>query len=525
MNDSKEIQKKRSTSHIQLLVFPKESEYIMDDPKEYLKKDKIRKEKFSLEHLHEKWKRKGKVNFKNIDCKFDTKKTRPVLTEYKTEKEERQQKQFFDILHGLHYNPSDYNDSENKSAKKYIKNNRNNKFDNKYSYYLTAKNPWNNNSVFDNRDRNVIDKKIIENIKEVKIKNDIINSQNKSYKSLKERFVKNTFLIKEAKKNKFIERETNKLYNKIIFENPGIEKCPEKINALVFKGMINLYQEYANFIQGKKNKNYNNNNDNKNINKFEPNNKNNLKAKYHSFTDNEIFEKMQLLLAYLKKNKINIDQKQFLQPLLIDYNKVIEKEEYLKKIDEEYQNYIDKKKKEEKKEKSKNILNISKYPIDERTEKEKMLNVYSYHKINTEESINIHNKKNQINYFLTAYKSVFDEKNTKKSIKGMPIIITERSTNPYGTFDKLNNNNKNEEIKNNESNLDINKKIKRKRPNSAYGRRQLKITYYHPGSYYLFKEKNKEYYAWSCCLNEDKFSKGCSKQYEKVLNFIYKDEL
>ena len=54
-----------------------------------------------------------------------------------------------------------------------------------------------------------------------------------------------------------------------------------------------------------------------------------------------------------------------------DYNKVIQREEYLKKIDKEYEEYIDQKKKEEEKEKSRNVFNISKYPINERTEKEK----------------------------------------------------------------------------------------------------------------------------------------------------------
>ena len=236
MKDSKEIPKFRSSSHTQLLVFPKNTEYIMDDPKEYLK-DKTRKEKFSLESLHEKWKRKGKVNFKNIDFKFDTKRTRPVMTEYKTEEDQRQQKKFFDILHGLHYNSSKKDEIEiNKSAKNDMKNNMNNKYENK-SYYLSTKMPWNNNSVFDDKDRNDLNKKIKENIKKVRIKNEIIMNKNKSYKTLKERFVKNSFLIKEAKKNKFIEEETKKLYKKIKFENPGLEKYPEKINALIFKEM------------------------------------------------------------------------------------------------------------------------------------------------------------------------------------------------------------------------------------------------------------------------------------------------
>ena len=517
--DPKECNNIRSAKHIQLLVLPKNSEYIMDDPREYLK-DKYRNEKFSLKNLHEKWKRKGIVNFRKIDCKFDTKKRRPILKDHKSEEEERRQKQFFDILHGIHYNSSEYNDNEkNKSSDNYIKINNNNKYNNKRSYYLNTRIPWNNNSVFEEKDRNNIDKLITENIKEANIKNEIINKQNKSYKSLKERFVKNSFLMKEAKKNEYIETESNKLYNKIKYENPGIEKYPEKINAMIFKEMNTLYDEYLKYVQNKKNKNKKNEKTEKNI--FELNEKNKLRSK-HFFTDNEIFEKLQILLAYLKQNNIKIDQKQFLRPLLLDYNKVIEREEYLKKLDKEYQKFIEKKKEEEKKEKSRNNnINYSKYPIDERTEKEKIVNIYSYHKINTEHS---NTKNNENNYFLTAYKNIFDEKNNRKSKKEIPIIVTERSINPYGTYDKLKNNNKTEEIRKIENNV-YNKKLREKRPNSSYGSRQVKITYYHPGSFYLFKEKDKEYYAWSCCLNEDKFSKGCSKKFERVLNFTYKDEI
>ena len=522
MKDSKENQARRSASHTQLLVFPKNSEYIMDNPKEYLK-DKTRKEKFSLENLHEKWKRKGKVNFKKIEYKFDTKRIRPILTEYKTEEEERQQKQFFDILHGIYYNASEYNendkdnDNENNKSKKnfYI----NNKYNNKHSYYLTTKNPWNHNSVFDVKDRKSIDKKIKQNIKIAQMTNENINNQNKSYKSLKERFVKNSFLMKEAKKNECVETESNKLYNKIKYENPGIEKYPEKINAIIFKEMNTLYDEYLKYVQNKKNKNKKNEKTEKNI--FELNEKNKLRSK-HFFTDNEIFEKLQILLAYLKQNNIKIDQKQFLRPLLLDYNKVIEREEYLKKLDKEYEKFIEKKKKEEKTDKSRNNnINYSKYPIDERTEKEKIVNIYSYHKINTEHS---NTKNNENNYFLTAYKNIFDEKNNRKSKKEIPIIVTERSINPYGTYDKLKNNNKTEEIRKIENNV-YNKKLREKRPNSSYSSRQVKVTYFHPGSFYLFKEKDKEYFAWSCCLNENKFSKGCSKKLEKVLNFTYKDEI
>ena len=45
------------------------------DEKSKIIKDSQRNEKFSLKELHEKWKRKINVNFKNIDKKFDTKKS------------------------------------------------------------------------------------------------------------------------------------------------------------------------------------------------------------------------------------------------------------------------------------------------------------------------------------------------------------------------------------------------------------------------------------------------------------------
>lgn len=531
MEVSKEVKKKRPLSHIQLLVIPNDSEYIMDNPKEFLKEPQ-RKEKFSLENLHEKWKRKGIVNFNKIDIKFDVGRTRPVKSAHRTEEDEIQQKQFFDILHGIHYDPCDYIDNnDNKSQKSYIKKNSKSKYNSKNSYYLTAKNPWNNNSVFDIKDKKEIDKQIIKNVKEANKANELINNQNKNYKSIRERYLRNNYLIKQAKKNKFIEEESNRLYNKVIFENPGLEKYPEKINALVFKGMINLYEEYSKYIEEKKNKKVKKNKAEK-INKFHLDeikfrNKN-LRSK-HIFTDIEIFEKLQILLAYLKESKEKIDQKKFLQLLLLDYNKVIEKEEYLKKIDEDYQKYIEERRKEEELEKKNiNSLTVSKYPINEKIEKEKIRDIFSYHKIEIEDPNQISNKNKNINYFLTAYKTIFDENSNLNKLKkkAFPVVITERSTNPYGTLDNMRNkrDKKDEEIKNNEINL-IQNKIIKKRPKSSYGTRHINITYYHPGSYYLFKEGNNEFNAWSCCLNENKFSRGCSKKIEKVLGFQYNDNI
>ena len=489
MEENKKNKFKRPLSHKQLLIFPNESEYIMDNPKEYLK-DSQRNEKFSLRELHEKWKRKINVNFKNIDKKFDTKKS-TSMKRAKTEQDEIQDKQFFDMMHGIYYDKS----NKEEKVKIKLKKNIHDKYDDKYSYYLNTQNPWNNDCVFNVKDKKSNEQKILKNIIITNKKNKLINKKNKNYQSLNERYLKSKYLITEVK-NEFIKDKKEELYNKIIYKNPEYKKYPEKVNALIFKEMINLFEEYAEYVENRK------------INNLR------LSSK-HNFTDGEIFDKMQILLAYLKENKEDINHQKFLEPLILDYNKILEKEEYLKKIDSEYNKYIEenKRKKEYLIERRKNMLNLFKYPIKE---KMKEYRINSYNIPHKEESKDIINKNKEINYFLTAYKSVIDEKKEKeKKKKGITYIIKEKSMNPYGSFIKTK--------KNDEQNLntEINNK-KMKRPNSSYGTRQINITYYHPGNYSLFKEGESEYNAWSCCLNEDKLSKGCCKKYEKVLNFLYK---
>ena len=305
---------KRPLSHKQLLIFSNESEYLMDNPKEYLK-DSQRNEKFSLKNLHEKWKRKINVNFKNIDKKFDIKKS-TTLKRVKTEQDEIHDKEFFDILHGIYYDNS--NKRENIKIKLKLKNGIYDKYDDKYSYYLNNQITWNNNSVFDVKDKKNNEQKILKNIIITNKKNEIINKNNKNYKSLNERYLKRNYLFNEVK-NEFIKDKKEELYNKIIYENPDLIKYPEKIKALIFKEMINLFKEYSECIENRK--------------------INNLKlSSKHNFTDEEIYDKMQILLAYLKEHKEDINHQKFLEPLIIDYNKILEKEEYLKKLDLELEN-------------------------------------------------------------------------------------------------------------------------------------------------------------------------------------------
>ena len=485
------MENKFKINHKHLLIFPNESEYIMNNPKEYLN-DSQRNEKFSLKKLHEKWKRKLNVNFKNIDKKFENKKS-ISLKRAKTEQEEIHDKEFFDMIHGIYYDKS--NKKENIKIK--LRKNIHDKYDDKYSYYLNNQNPWNNDSVFDVKDKKNNEQKILKNIIITKKKNELINKNNKNYKSLNERYLRRKYLIKKVK-NEFIKDKKEEIYNKIIYENPELKNYPEKINALIFKEMINFFNEYAEYVENRK------------IN-------NNLKlSSKHNFTDGEIFDKMEILLTYLKEHKEVINQQKFLEPLIIDYNKILEKEEYLKKMDLELEE--NERKNENLIDRRKNIINLFKSPIKE---KFKEYRINSFKCSTKEESKNMINKNKEINYFLTAYKSVIDEKKDmedkikkEKKKKGITYIIKEKSINPYRSFIKT------KESKEQNINTDINNK-KLKRPNSSYGTRQMNITYYHPGNYSLFKEGESEYNAWSCCLNEDKLSKGCCKKYEKILNFLY----
>ena len=51
---------------------------------------------------------------------------------------------------------------------------------------------------------------------------------------------------------------------------------------------------------------------------------------------------------------------------------------------------------------------------------------------------------------------------------------------------------------------------------------EYNLSFYHPGTYYLFnKGSEEEYHAWSCCMNDKKTSKGCCKKIEKIQIFNY----
>ena len=65
-------------------------------------------------------------------------------------------------------------------------------------------------------------------------------------------------------------------------------------------------------------------------------------------------------------------------------------------------------------------------------------------------------------------------------------------------------------MKKNKSYLNIKNNTNRKK------HLEYNISFYHPGTYFLFNKDNDEYHAWSCCMNDKKTSKGCCKKIEKI---------
>ena len=55
----------------------------------------------------------------------------------------------------------------------------------------------------------------------------------------------------------------------------------------------------------------------------------------------------------------------------------------------------------------------------------------------------------------------------------------------------------------------------RKKKKEDYIAKTYDIFYIHPGIFREFNDDGEAYQAWSCCLNQDKNSKGCMKQYDK----------
>ena len=374
--------------------------------------------------------------------------------------------------------------------------------------------------------------------------------------------------MQKIKEDTFIERE--KAEKKVKYKNPGAEKYPEKIKALVSKEMYNLYKYKYNEKIGKlskeellkkqkeknrfkwsdidltnkifaineltgekvvdKNKEEENNNTN-NINYSNNYNTINIDSKISnkSFNIDNYNNYKNLRESYSQENQRRDRNKLYLQPLVPKGTEIILEEEKIKeKLNEEIKRkkriefLINKKSNRssmDDKFRSKFPLGKKKYERLKKLEKEE--NDKIDYKINDFDKINVKLPSN-------LFELVTDP---KKDANKMETISTyydliSRKTNcgPYflEAYHKV-----------------AEKEIRRIHSLEKHNRLTKTFEYMHPGTYreFIFTEndtntneninpkqkkiKKVKMNLWSCCLNADKNSKGCQKRAIRNFRWIY----
>ena len=427
--NKKEKQKKRPLSHNPLLNFSHDDNFLYSDPK--FMNEELWKRKYNLRKLHQKWERKVKTNFLNIDLKFGRSKNK--------------NNKLNQIIYRDHILINKYNipklaplsPSNNKKAINTIIGD--DKYNDKISYYLSHNNPWNNGVSVDKKFNLYNFKNFNRTKNELLIKNNLKNSNEAKNIIVKCKYYNNQYIhrIKMLKEliNKYASdtlQEISKKYEKEIkLKRHGKQNFK---NYLVFKEMVNKYKNlYKNLETNKIFLKKSNSDINLNVNLNETN---------EQKAEKDIYKELYLIINYLKENKDIINNQKNKEMIIKSYFEVLEKDEILRDKNIQYQKYI---------------LNFAK--ID----------------------INNDIKKNDN-----------DESNKK------PNLLSCRKKN-FSCLNLTKNKDK-----------DIKKKYL-----------EYNISFYHPGTYYLFNKGDDEYHAWSCCMNENKTSKGCCKKIEKKPIFNY----
>ena len=374
--------------------------------------------------------------------------------------------------------------------------------------------------------------------------------------------------MQKIKEDTFIEREEAE--KKVKYKNPGSDKYLEKINALVFKEMYNTYKYKYNEVVGKLSKNellqkqkiknrfkwfdtdlsnkiyaINELTGEKFVNKSKDEEKNftNINNNYNTINvDSRISNKSfgfgtlskknrnmkNLKESYSQENSRRDRNKFYLAPLVPKGTEInLEEEKIKEKINNEHKR--NKRRIELRKNRTNKSLGIdtyqSKYPLGKkkydnikRIEQEESQK--SDYKINDYDKIHVEVPAN----LLQLWKQSKNDANKSQTVSTYIDIISKKSNcGPYflPAYNKI-----------------AEKEIRR--INSVEKRNRLTKTfeYTHPGTYREFifteneinhrddntpvqKTKKVKVYLWSCCLNNDKNSKGCQKKTIRNFRWIY----
>ena len=433
-DNNKAIKRKRPLSHNPLLKFHHDDNFLYD--KKFMNEE-MWLQKYNLKNLREKWNQKVQTNFLKMDIKFPTTNHNPeknkIIYRGKIKTNDLylipNSLPYFSYLKNKKYNCSFYHNEKDK-------------YNDKISYYLSNKNPWNNRTSIEinkentNKNYNVHERLI----KDLNIRNKIKNNNESKNISVKCIYYNNKYLQKKEKLKDLMDKyllDINTLVRKKYIKEIKMKKQSKNffIQLLIFKEVMKLYNELFNIAINKANQNIfnkhllkrNNSDINLQIDKNENNNQN----------SKNIYEKLFVIINYLKDNKSILDNIKNRKDIAQNYFDVFEKDELLKDKDINYIKYI---------------------------------------------------KNFGINNNLKTDIKIFD--NNKKDL----------------LYYK----------KKNGSCINLNSIPFQKRRYSEYN-----ITYYHPGTYYLFNEGGNEFHAWSCCMNDDKKSRGCCKRTERIPYFNY----
>ena len=393
-------------------------------------------ERFNLKSLREKWNRKVKTNFLQKDIKFGSSSKNPEINKV-IYKDKINQNDFFFIPNSISFIPFLKNNKTNYS----LYQNAKDKYNDKISYYLSNKNPWNNRTSIEiNKDNNSKNFNVHEKIKkDLIIRNKIKNSNESKNISVKCLFYNNKYIQKKEKlkeiTDKYVEDMTS-FVNKKYIKELKLKKHGKNffVKSLIFKEMMirykELYEEIMNIRNIFKKQILNRNNSGDNI--YMDKNEKIQKIK-------NTYELLFIIINYLKENKPILNDIKDKKNLIQNFFDVQDKDEKLRDKDLNY------------------IKFIKNFGINNNDDLKPEIHISD----NSNKGLLYSRKKN--GSCLNLYSSPFQKKK----------------------FSEYN------------------------------------ISYYHPGTYFLFNEDENEFHAWSCCMNDDKKSRGCCKKIVRIPYFNY----
>ena len=285
MNSQIKINRKRPLSQNPLLHFSQEDNFLYSNP--IFMNDELWKRKYNLRKLHEKWKRKEKINFSNIELKFGSSKNNIINKNiHKKNELYNSSNIFFSPLNNKKSNPNKLFNKINEdiAIRKYLRNsNEEKKISIKCKYY-------NNNYIQKvNRLKELID--------------DYVNEMKKQIEKKYEKEIKLNYEISEEKYK----------------------------NYLLFKEMILKYQELFEYLMQNRKKIMKKCNSDANLAQIKE-----AKNSYNDF----IYKELYIIVNYIKNNKEIIDTQNEKESIIKSYFDVITKDEFLRDKDINYQKYI-----------------------------------------------------------------------------------------------------------------------------------------------------------------------------------------